>query len=136
METIYNVDYFIAKYTAIPEELWTVDTREDGFGRRCAHGHCAPTNVNAYQSCNTPEEVALRALSDLQDDDCFFVNVNNGRHRKYKQSTPKQRILAALYDIKAKQQPVAVEPKEKVIYKTVVIDSAVKALQEAELHQS
>lgn len=34
----YNVEYFIAKFEAIPEDKWCVNTQEDEKGRRCAAG--------------------------------------------------------------------------------------------------
>lgn len=125
METksIYTVDYFITKLSAIPEDRWCVGTLQDSTGRRCALGHFHP-------AFNRPDP--LYCGDDLGDFIMLFHDnlktaaymVNNGDCPHYQQTTPKQRILAALYDIKAKQQP-----KEKVVYKTVVIDSAVKELQ-------
>lgn len=42
METIYNVDYFIKKFEAIPESSWgkiNLDT--------CALGHCGMTHLSS-----------------------------------------------------------------------------------------
>jgi hypothetical protein len=38
--TTYTVDYFIDKFTAIDDELWTTENYHDGNGCKCALGHC------------------------------------------------------------------------------------------------
>lgn len=129
METIYDVSYFIKKFQAIHDDLWLVGNLEDGYGSRCAVGHCqygkerealwALFPDTEAQNDNYPETIASIA-----------PRINDGLDSRYKQPTPKQRILAALYDIKKMQQSTE-QPKEKVVYKTVVIDSAVKGLQES-----
>lgn len=129
METIYDVNYFIKKFQAIPEELWHIgsfsNALEDKF---CAFGHCGCRA--AYTNSFTDEGMKLHYI--------FFQNVLNVAHTNdgietntYPQHTPKQRILAALYDIYEKTYGKKYgEPEQpKVIYKTVVIDSAVKELQ-------
>lgn len=91
METIYNVDYFIKKFEAIPEIEWC--TRGFGVnGNHCAYGHCGMTDSLEFKK--VPEAYALGNL--LFD----VVDINDDRHPNYQQPTPKQRILAALYDIK------------------------------------
>lgn len=129
METIYDVNYFIAKFEAIPE-------KEIGYSQDtgCAYGQCSPNRMRGHL---TQEGIALTNLMQSIKGLTPIINatwtpyestparINNGDVAQYQQPTPKQRILAALYDIKAMQQP-----KEKVVYKTVVIDSAVKELQE------
>lgn len=137
METIYNVDYFIKKFQVIPEDKWAVGTRANEMGARCALGWCYPTHQAAKESENgttiddSPEDKALCKLFNRFR--LWPAMVNNGiEDQPYKQPTPKQRILAALYDIYEKTygRKYGEEPKEKVIYKTVVIDSKVKELQE------
>lgn len=115
METEYNVDYFIKKFEAIPEEKWTILVLIDNAGRSCALGHCGvlPTNSGPYY--NT-EGYSLRDL--LEKHDVYVMAVNDGNDKNYQQPTPKQRILAALYDIKAmqeKQNPVTEKPAYKVV---------------------
>lgn len=122
METIYNVDYFIKKFENIPGDKWHVGTYKNG-DRMCAQGHCISWQNDGSGLGNNTDEV--RQLRFLLPN---VGHINNGNDFDYQQPTPKQRILQALYDIKAKQQPA--EPKEKIIYRTVVIDSAVKELQE------
>lgn len=127
MKTIYNVDYFIRKFEAIPEELWVSGSTGQPSGPRCAMGHC----MDGHEV--TDEMIKFCNL--FTDHGRVGYVVNNGYDSTYQQPTPKQRILAALYDIYEKtygrKYGEAVEPKENitVIYKTVVIDSAVKELQ-------
>lgn len=94
MSTQYNVDYFIQKFEAIPEP-WAIGTFEDELGRKCALGHCCEAEAP------TEEGAALRAL--FKKAGMAVGWVNDGPHFNYQQTTPKQRILAALRDIKAKQ---------------------------------
>lgn len=136
METIYDVNYFIKKFSPIPEDEWTVCIQQNELGQRCAFGHCMPKSekVKGYMyhgyGDTTKEGKVLGSMF-------FFYlkrhppEVNNGYVNDYQQPTPKQRILAALYDIYEKTYGKKYgEPEQpKVIYKTVVIDSAVKELQ-------
>jgi hypothetical protein len=96
--TEYTVDYFIAKFKAIPEEKWCVEAYKDDSGRCCALGHCMAED--------TPEvEASFESIYGLFTR--IFAGpttVNDGRDPRYPQPTPKQRILAALRDIKAKQE--------------------------------
>lgn len=138
METIYTIDYFIAKFQAIPSNQ-IGDSQDKG----CAYGQCRNGEHNGSR---TAEGKALTRLMKMllpltpvldapfDPDQGTPARINNGETKEYQQPTPKERLLAALYDIKAMQQPKVEEPK--VVYKTVVIDSAVKELQTAELKEN
>lgn len=102
---MYTVDYFIKKFKAIPEGRFLTGERHDGKGNHCAHGWCDLRNV-INESGETMEEMALSKLAELIPGRFGFGPINNGTDYRYQQPTPKQRILAALYDIKAMQQPV------------------------------
>jgi hypothetical protein len=110
---MYTTTYFIEKFSAIAEERWTVRTQQDDYGRRCAFGHCMSQDeirhgrhIESYGH-ETDEGEALSILflnAGIRHASahCSGVTaVNNGEHPKYRQHTPKERILAALYDIKA-----------------------------------
>jgi len=88
----FDVNYFIKKFEAIPEELWAINSFQDELGRYCALGHCG-YGLNA----ETSEGATLNKLLGW-----VTIAINDGRHKKYPQPTPKQRILAALHDIKEK----------------------------------
>lgn len=98
---MYSVDYFIKKFSAIPDELWCVRGFNGPGGSHCAAGHCGMDG-----SCGgwlRPEAIGIRELFDDLGTDIAYVN--DGGDERYKQPTPKARILAALYAIKAKQTP-------------------------------
>lgn len=119
---IYDVDYFINKFKAIPEFLWITGTIGNVGGPRCANGHCMGSNHGDY----TDESAALHNVFSaivVHDDNGESTwkwdtepgysytadRINNGQTLKYRQPTPKQRILAALSDIKkmlSKEQEV------------------------------
>ena len=148
METTMDVDYFLRKFSAIPEEMWLIGSQgeRDIYGDKphCALGWCRNENMiygNALaHSVNGNPNMEDGALAKLFLDAGIFgyynstmqgvAMVNNGDHPKYQQPTPKARILAALHDIKAMQEPKKEEPK--VIYKVVEVDSKVKQLVKEE----
>jgi hypothetical protein len=98
----YTVDYFIKKFEAIPEGLWNIGAYHSLDGKSCALGHCGGNAKNHLVGCE--EGLALWELfwNVLQK----FVHDINDCEDYYPQPTPKQRILAALYDIKAQQNNV------------------------------
>lgn len=115
METKFTVDYFIKKFEAIPEELWTIGIQQNEFGQRCALGHCMPTDFLSQGKMLAPfgEDTGEgRALHNLFDNilTIWVTKVNNGTHPLYQQPTPQQRILAALYDIKKLTEPKEDKP--------------------------
>jgi hypothetical protein len=95
--TTYTVDYFIDKFTAIDDELWTTGAFHDVNGCKCALGHCGMDHPHH----TSVEALALIALFD--DAALSVVGVNDGLSAQYTQDTPKARILAALSDIKKTQ---------------------------------
>jgi hypothetical protein len=120
----YNVDFFIEKFEAIPEEKWGIGRRVDTENRRCALGWCYPTSKEARRSesimfADYGEAEMLIELFELS-----LIRgvggVNNGTNMNYQQPTPKQRILAALYDIKSNQ--AINEVKEIIAEKRKVIE--------------
>lgn len=107
MKMVYDKHYFIRKFSAIPDELW----RDDGFmgnckynGPCCVLGHC-------YTPPENDEIIALIELFPRPSSNTFssdpltwlfmlpIAAINDGHHLRYQQSTPKARILAALYDL-------------------------------------
>jgi len=112
----YNVDYFIAKFQAIPENQWTVRTHSDCNGRKCALGHTlTPHALAIYErewkqhgfSTTMPMEEEWLALQDVLPG---VATINNGDHPGFQQDTPKKRVLAALYSIKASQVEISDPP--------------------------
>ncbi len=105
----YNVDYFIKKFEAIPDELWTTTLK---YGKkRSALGHCGYRKTHAGGFANTrfEETEESRALTDLFSENGFDVyEVNCYMYSPYdiikSLRTPKARILGVLYFIKNKKK--------------------------------
>lgn len=94
--TEYTVQYFIDKFTAIPEELWFEEefTNPANPEQHCAYGHCG---------CNpeSQENMEANSLDRLfRDHDLNVALVNDGMSALFQQPTPKARILAALETFK------------------------------------
>lgn len=93
----YTIDYFIKKFKKIPANKFCMGSFSKN-GRHCMEGWCR-NDVATHYSESTDESRAL-------DDMCFKylgwlpVNINDGACPDYKQRTIKERIMAALKDIK------------------------------------
>lgn len=94
----YNIEHFIWKFGRIPERSWcTKKYVKDNA--HCALGHCG---VGAL---NDAPEVTVEALdlAGLFGGYVAVAKINDGKDQRYLQPTPKQRVLAALHDLKAKE---------------------------------
>lgn len=91
---IYDVDYFIKKFTAIPEEDWAVEEFVTKDNKRCVLGHCGVTDD---ADVLTVEAIVLSRLI-YSNFDVLTVDINDGNRNdtEYLGNTPKKRILAAL----------------------------------------
>lgn len=91
---VFNKQYFINKFKAIPDSLWNIGWWHGPNGSHCALGHCGQSFDDA------PEEAkALVKLFGDFESRRLVPDINDDRHPKYKQSTPKARVLAALEDL-------------------------------------
>lgn len=101
-----NVDYFIKKFEAIPEALWCTGAYEYG-DRCCVLGHCGFHYTIADDGLATKHDQALEGLALIE---LFHkkglqpTNINDGEDGRYAQSSPKERILAALRAIGAAER--------------------------------
>lgn len=143
MQTVYNVNYFISKFSAIPEDKWAVGALRNSNGQMCANGHCgAKGGITLGQSAfinTTDESVALQRIfsplqipishgarmAELQGYSAKAASVNNGECSLYPQPTPKQRILAALADAKLLEGQV--EISDPPVYVEDLIGEGVEA---------
>lgn len=111
---MYDVNYFIKKFQAIPEELWVTNvyTSLENDSAHCAMGHCG---VNDSQILNA-ESNALAELFNLHlgFEEPFGPQIVNDYPATYpaisfldreRDNTPKKRIMAALYKIRDMQTP-------------------------------
>jgi hypothetical protein len=99
MTTLERVNYFIKKYEAIPEIAWCTHQLSDGTGRHCALG------LTYKQGAVTEETRLLNELFGVSQEYPYgayycIVGINDGQYSEYHQPHPKQRVLAALYDMK------------------------------------
>ena len=111
-QTRYDCDFFIAFFSAIPDEQWCVYRCDDGAGRHCALGHCGvpecnPSDLLGRIFANEKSEVMAqwgmaRALWEILR--CDVGGISNGFDPRYQQPTPRARILAALADCKARAE--------------------------------
>lgn len=92
----YTLDYFIDKFSKIPDEKWITGDWWDGVGC-CAGGHCgartSSTDVDEFNALG-------RFIYDVYGYSTGVPDINDGKDTRYQQPTPKQRILAVLHDIK------------------------------------
>ncbi len=105
MKTLYDTQYFISKFLAIPESRWLVGWYEQGEAA-CAYGHCG----EGRDGC-TSESIALMQLFNEYD---LSVTMINDGALTYTASepqrliikvgrTPRARILMALKYIQEKE---------------------------------
>lgn len=87
----YDIDYFIRKFEAIPEERWCTGQLHKG-NQSCALGHCGLKGTGTWT-----EEASVLWWNILPE---RVTRINDGYYLAYTQATPKQRILAALEDAK------------------------------------
>lgn len=78
----FTKQYFIDKFSAIPDELWITGNFRDKKGRCCAIGHCSIEG----------EGLALVDIFGVGSSSC----INDGGDPRFQQPTPRARILAAL----------------------------------------
>lgn len=138
---MYTVDYFIDKFTKIPENKWTIGTFRKVTvlhgEQRCAQGHCMPRGViknimkagtqTTVARSGYPEWEALVNLFGYRDmgngkSRIVIAEINNGNKEMlgyFPQTSPKRRVLAALNHLKKypdsfnQFKPVKTELKEE-----------------------
>lgn len=130
---IYDVQFFIDKFSAIPEDHWCTAVFTDGDGKHCANGHCGRTNsmhmtvesaalVALFLPLHLTEHFGKKVIYDFDYYEGWKIAmINDGITDQYQQDTPKQRILAALYDIK-KLQTKDIDTgakRERIVYVAV-----------------
>ncbi len=133
MANEFTVDYFITKFTNTRDDKWVINTLHNSNQKSCANGWCG-VSVKEDTFYVTDESIALAhllkplATGKVKDNSNDYSNIaagiNNGDHPKYQQPHPKQRILAALHDIKRLQQPTKEEPAVKTKY--IAVDAPIR----------
>lgn len=114
----YNVDYFIEKFTAIPLSMWNVGGYGNVGGPRCAMGWCCDREEGEHAAPHVKNSIAwneevtalinlFRKLPKIENNEYRWVSPSWVNDRlddevrvRYPQTEAKERILAALGDIK------------------------------------
>lgn len=110
---IFTTDYFIEKFSAIPDHLWGVGSLgiHEGheFAKKCVLGHCG-MGVKDCSYAPTPEADALvklfggysidETLGEIKNYWCVYAINDGASEFLCYGDTPKDRILNKLYEIK------------------------------------
>lgn len=102
---LFDAEFFIKYFERIPEDQWCAHLYDNYHGQHCALGHCGAHMKRGLAIYGT----MANALHDLvfKHLGIGVTSINDRRHPMFPQPTPKQRILAALMEIKAKQDSAA-----------------------------
>ena len=97
----FDLDYFIAKFEAIPDEKWCRGSLLNQEGQSCALGHCGVgADVMSTEDTNWTDEG--RALQALTNERIWMVNDSFcSSYNEYGQ-TPKERVINYLKELKGK----------------------------------
>lgn len=100
--TKHDVDHFIEKFEAIPEEQWTVETyryfRDGEVVACCALGHCGARN---YEEETVESTAFFKLISQAFGYSPTFIN-DGKLPRWFRFVGARARILAALYMLRAR----------------------------------
>lgn len=104
----YDIDYFLDKFSNIPDENWTTgELKEKGTNKYCAFGHCDITTLTLKDINNNREASALvNIIGNMWD----VVYINDGTdkyanlHYSHLGATPKERIINSLKEIKSQNE--------------------------------
>jgi hypothetical protein len=105
----YDLEYFIAKFEAIPAEKWCTGLFTDYDGRYCALGHCG---ARTAKPLTDETKRLLRAVGGplLRDTQGLIANINDGKDGwDSVADNSRDRILAALRGIRD-----GYDPRERV----------------------
>lgn len=96
MKKKYTVDYFIKKFSLIPHDDWCIGTYHvSETDQCCALGHCGMN-----EDYTPPMAKAL--IGHFANRPFSVSAVNDGEVKKFRQKTPRTRVIAALREIKKK----------------------------------
>ena len=126
---MYTLDYFINKFSSIPDEKWCEGEYDVGYAK-CAMGHCGYALEKAIANISdgySEESKALQKLFNKTKTPAVEA-INDGEYYQYQQDTPKERILAALNDLKNTQPREDITKELAVLPVDEVADVTVKEL--------
>jgi hypothetical protein len=146
------------KFESIPESMIITGSTGSPNSPRCANGHCfdgwgrgeesgaLKRLFNMITPLCSPSKKSFRQGLEFYDHlrnnlDLEYSRtaeqINNGNVERYQQPIPKERLMSAFADIRIKllselpkEEPKTEPAKERIVYKTVLIDKTVRELQE------
>lgn len=93
----FNIDYFIDKFSKIPEKRWTTgQCKQPNDDKYCAFGHCGIITLSEKELNNNAEAIAL---INIMGGKWVYVTTINDMITKYG-DTPKERIINKLKELK------------------------------------
>lgn len=116
----FSLNFFIKKFEAIKSEDWGSGKLQE----KCVLWHCGMTDTIQYFH-PTEEASALHKLITEKDtfvaSDLYEINDLCG-WTKYKKNTPKERILAALYEKRDGIQPSTIPIDSELQQKELILN--------------
>jgi len=98
---VYNAQYFIDKFSVIPDNRWItgyLGDSDEPDGEHCALGHCGLRDSRDWTKEATSLNNLFRELGFLNKNPRAVVNVNDQSYDCPGESTPKERILIKLLE--------------------------------------
>lgn len=95
-EQKFDLEYFVSKFEAIPDDQWITGEFFDERGCKCAYGHCGAVN-------SSTDTIESSKLLDLDLEHSFRIAaVNDNTDNEYSAygSTPKQRVVNYLKSLR------------------------------------
>lgn len=105
----YTIDYFIAKFKAIPRKHWIIGMLNDDKGRHCALGHCGAV----VTSNDTEESIALCGIFSSAGTIVVDINDDEYGDLRHLGRSSKTRVISALTLIKAGKAHLITEPQKE-----------------------
>lgn len=94
----YDVNYFIKKFSKIPDNKWITGRLSNGTGGYCAIGHCG--GVLSKETTGLIRVLSTLSCTPVVINDNLIVDYRNQISADVFGDTPKERIINALVNIK------------------------------------
>lgn len=92
----YDLDYYIERFSAIPDDQWITGEFKDNQGRCCALGHLGERNMG-----DSPQDVLTLQYIALDNGNHYISNINDGEPEYlHLGNTPKERVINFLKQLK------------------------------------
>jgi hypothetical protein len=112
MNPVYDVDYFIAKFEAIPEDKWGRSELSYDDGRCCVLGHCGLRSGGEFDYGRPSEEA--KALGSLLLS-LPLIGSHYAPEKHYENDGPFTRAMAVCWKLNDSWKEFGSEPRERVL---------------------